>query len=289
MAEELFNKLVEKRGKNYMKNKVIGWNINQRSGMGNNIPQFVIDELIAKDADIVVLTELFKTDTINYFWDEMERAGYAYAITQNDGTNEVEILWKKDSYSMALVDNSVITKKDNNNPNMLLVDLVDKKGKILTVVGFRIRMVDYSERAAELEIVINKANQKENPVLMVTDCNNLRRETVETSWNLNVVDCILAENGFQRHTPCGQSIYTEKSDRGYAYEFAEDHIITRNLVVDLGDYDRSFVNRDKNAYPWGKDFQIYDIRTGNKISIKPGIPDHAIVQGYIDFKEKHHE
>lgn len=40
-----------------MKHKVIGWNINQRSGFGNDIPQFVIDELIHQDADIIVLTE----------------------------------------------------------------------------------------------------------------------------------------------------------------------------------------------------------------------------------------
>lgn len=47
-----------------MKQKVIGWNINQRSGMGNSIPQFVIDELIYQNADIIVLTELFKNSAI---------------------------------------------------------------------------------------------------------------------------------------------------------------------------------------------------------------------------------
>ena len=40
-----------------MKSKVIGWNINQRSGMGKGIPQFVIDELIDQNADIIVLTD----------------------------------------------------------------------------------------------------------------------------------------------------------------------------------------------------------------------------------------
>ena len=53
-----------------MKSKVIGWNINQRSGMGKGIPQFVIDELIDQNADIIVLTELFQHSTIGYFWAE---------------------------------------------------------------------------------------------------------------------------------------------------------------------------------------------------------------------------
>ena len=54
-----------------MKSKVIGWNINQRSGMGKGIPQFVIDELIDQNADIIVLTELFQHSTIGYFWAEI--------------------------------------------------------------------------------------------------------------------------------------------------------------------------------------------------------------------------
>lgn len=268
-----------------MKQKVIGWNINQRSGMGNSIPQFVIDELIYQNADIIVLTELFKNSAIDYFWNEMERAGYLHAIKRNDGTNEVGILWKNNLYTLFSVDDSVITKKENNNPNLLLVDLLDESGRLLTVVGYRIRMVDYSERVEELEIVVNKANEKNNPVLMITDCNNLRRETTETSWNLGVVDRILSAKGFERHTPSGQSIYAERTDGGYAYEFAEDHIITRGLRVVLGDYDRSFVNRDMAAYPWGKDFQIYNERNGREMSIEPGFPDHAIVKGYISLED----
>ena len=152
-----------------MKSKVIGWNINQRSGMGKGIPQFVIDELIDQNADIIVLTELFQHSTIGYFWAEMERAGYQHAVTQNDGTNEVGILWKKDVYTFHAVDDSVVTTMENNHPNFLLVDLEDQDGQLLTVAGFRIRMVDYSQRAEELEFVVNKAKEKKHPVLMIAD------------------------------------------------------------------------------------------------------------------------
>lgn len=264
-----------------MNYKIIGWNINQRSGMGENIPQFVIDELKAQGADIIVLTELFKGETIEYFWKEMAKAGYGYSITQNNGTNEVGILWKEDIFSIGAVDDTVITKKDNNNPNLLLVDLVDNVGQIITVVGFRIRMTEYDERVEELEIVLEKANIKHNPIVMVCDCNNLRRETAVENWNLCVIDKLLLEKGFNRNTPKGQSIYSNISYGGYAYEFAEDHIITRGLSVDLGEYDRSFVYRDPIMYPWGKNFQIYDKKTGREMSIKPGFPDHAIVKGEL--------
>jgi hypothetical protein len=116
---------------------------------------------------------------------------------------------------------------------------------------------------------------------MIADCNNLRRATTETSWNLYVVDHILSKGGFERHTPCGQSIFEEHAERGYAYEFAEDHLITRDIVVELGDYDREFVRRDRIAYPWGKDFQTYDKEHSRRVSVEPGFPDHAIVKGYL--------
>ena len=118
-------------------------------------------------------------------------------------------------------------------------------------------------------------------MLLIADCNNLRWETTETSWNLQVVDHILSQGGFERHTPCGQSIFEEHADRGYAYEFAEDHLITRDIVVELGDYDREFVRRDRIAYPWGKDFQTHDKEHRRRVSVEPGFPDHAIVKGYL--------
>ena len=67
----------------------------------------------------------------------------------------------------------------------------------------------------------------------------------------------------------------------YAYEFAEDHLITRDIVVELGDYDREFVRRDRIAYPWGKDFQTHDKEHRRRVSVEPGFPDHAIVKGYL--------
>ena len=129
-----------------MKSKVIGWNINQRSGMGKGIPQFVIDELIDQNADIIVLTELFQHSTIGYFWAEMERAGYQHAVTQNDGTNEVGILWKKDVYTFHAVDDSVITTMKNNHPNFLLVDLEDQNGQFLTVAETTKRSASFGSR-----------------------------------------------------------------------------------------------------------------------------------------------
>lgn len=265
----------------FMKNKIIGWNINQRSGIGSRIPEWVEEELLEQKADIIVLTELYKVGNIEKFWNKMKASGYEYAITHNGaGMNEVGILWRTELYTLIAVDDSVVSKAGNNAPNLLIVDLEDRHHNGITVAGFRIRIVEHRERAKELQAVMDKVGQYQNPVIMVADGNNLRRGTEETAWNLKVMDEMLRASGFQRNTPDGSSIFGEHSDNGKAYEFAEDHIIGRNVKITMEPYDRDFVRRAPLIYLHGKDFQWINFEIGETESILPGFPDHAIVKGY---------
>ena len=59
-----------------MSRKVLGWNINQRSGLGKEIPEFVLQELLEQDADVIVLTEVVKNDSLSVFLQKMHEAGY---------------------------------------------------------------------------------------------------------------------------------------------------------------------------------------------------------------------
>ena len=63
-----------------MSRKVLGWNINQRSGLGKEIPELVFQELLAQDADIIVLTEVVKNDSLLVFLQKMHEAGYEVHI-----------------------------------------------------------------------------------------------------------------------------------------------------------------------------------------------------------------
>ena len=65
-----------------MSRKVLGWNINQRSGLGKEIPELVFQELLAQDADIIVLTEVVKNDSLSVFIQKMREAGYESAISR---------------------------------------------------------------------------------------------------------------------------------------------------------------------------------------------------------------
>ena len=270
-----------------MSRKVLGWNINQRSGLGKEIPELVFQELLAQDADIIVLTEVVKNDSLSVFIQKMREAGYEAAISKNENTNEVCILWKAEIYQLLNVDDSLITAKENDNPNYLMVELKDQNDKKFNVVGYRIRVGskestnEYEGRARQMKIVTEKLALLNGPTMVVTDSNNLRRGATRKEWNLSVLDSMLAAIGFIRNTPEGSSIYAETAV-SQEYEFAEDHIITKGIEIRDAEYDRDFVKRDTDIYVWGKDFTKHIEGTNFYKQILVGFPDHAIVKGYFE-------
>lgn len=269
-----------------MSRKVLGWNINQRSGLGKEIPELVFRELLEQDADVIVLTEVVKNDSLSVFIQKMREAGYEAAISKNENTNEVCILWKAEIYQLLNVDDSLITAKENDNPNYLMVELKDKNDNKFNVVGYRIRVGskesanEFEGRARQMKIVTDKLAALGGPTMVVTDSNNLRRGATRKEWNLSVLDSMLADVGFIRNTPEGSSIYAETAV-SLEYEFAEDHIITKGIEVIDAQYDRNFVKRDTDVYMWGKDFTKNIEGTCVYKQIRVGFPDHAIVKGYF--------
>lgn len=284
LTEELFEKSVKE--KEIVNRKVLGWNINQRSGLGKKIPKLVFQELLDQDADIIVLTEVVKNDSLSVFIQKMREAGFESAISKNENTNEVCILWKAELYQLLNVDDSLITAKVNDNPNYLMVELKDQNDKKFNVVGYRIRVGtkesinEYEGRARQMKIVTDKLALLNGPTMVVTDSNNLRRGATVKEWNLSVLDSMLADVGFKRNTPDGSSIYAETAISS-EYEFAEDHIITNGIEISDSKYDRDFVKRDMEIYTWGKDFTKHIEGNTFYKQIQVGFPDHAIVKGYF--------
>lgn len=268
------------------KYKVIEWNINQRSGFGSRcIPKFVSEEIIEQKADVIVLTELFRCSNAEDFLKKtFIDNGYSFEVTTNKGTNEVVIAWLNSKFTKRGVDKSAVTMESNNVPNYLRVDLMELDGAVFSVVGARIRIVSYLKRKEEMRFVLEKLKEVSNPIILLGDFNNNRRSTIEPDWNLKVIDAMLVEEDFSRFTPTGQSIYQENAPRGYDYEFPEDHIMARDMLIYGESYDRDFVYKALEYYPWGKDFEYYDYETKRKESVRPGYPDHAIVVGYFERK-----
>ena len=94
----------------------------------------VLQELLVQDADVIVLTEVVKNDSLSVFLQKMREAEYESAISKNENTNEVCILWKAELYQLLNVDDSLITAKENDNPNYLMVELEDQHNRKFNVI-----------------------------------------------------------------------------------------------------------------------------------------------------------
>ena len=97
-----------------MSRKVLGWNINQRSELGGEIPELVLQELQEQDADVIVLTEVVKNDSLPLFVQKMREAGYESAISKNE--NIIKLM----------IDNDFITKYDISLIDATAIDSVDR-------------------------------------------------------------------------------------------------------------------------------------------------------------------
>ena len=236
-------------------------------------------------ADIVILTEFYFCKNAEIFIKEaFDDYGYDYRFTHNkkEKENEVLIAWKKELFEFES-EEVTLTTKYNNKPNFLMVHLKTSNGIKIVVAGLRITMKSYKERKEQMLFALNQLKNYEN-VIIGGDFNNLRRETIVEEWNLKVIEdlCHIYKIN-PMHTPEGQSIYQEQGV-SLAYEFAEDHFITKGNSIKMKEYhyDRGFTKDNPDIYLFEGNFQVYN-NDINKVTwsipFGSGIPDHAMIMG----------
>lgn len=264
---------------------IIEWNINQRARK-ENIPNFIFDELITRDADIVVLTEFDDTTNSEQFLNTFKNCGYNYVKTNNDlDQNQIAILVKNN----IKINNSNSYKSKNNNaiPNMILVNC-EFNNTVFSMLGVRIRIgtgnkEDYESRKKQMSFILTESKKISNPLVMIGDFNNLRINTPIKPWNLSVLDNFLKKQNLKRHTPNNKHSWGVKYN-AYKHQLdgyiSNDHLVTSSSIrVKHIDYDWGFVERNK--------YQIdnkVDIYNQKRILIPVGFPDHAILISNIIIK-----
>lgn len=244
-----------------------------------------------QDADIIILTEFYFCKNAKPFIQEaFEESGYDYRFTHNkrEKENEVIIAWRRVLFEFEGVE-ATLTTKYNNKPNFLVVHLKSNNGTRIALAGLRITLKSYQKRKDQMIFALNQLKGYDN-VIIGGDFNNLRRGTKIQEWNLKVIqDLCYIYNFNPMHTPKGQSIYEEQGT-SVAFEFAEDHFITKGKNVKMEEYyyEREFAENNQDIYMFGKDFQVYN-KTIKKVTwsipFGSGIPDHAMIIGKFIIEE----
>jgi len=264
--------------------KICVWNINSATNRFITTPEFVGEEIKFQDSDFFILTEFCKTQNHEAFIQKhLVGNGYNYILSNNSSKhNDILLAWKKDKYSEVKNESNILTNK--TTPNFAYVVLRDINGFEFVLAGVRITIESYENREQQLRFVF-AALKSFHRVIIGGDFNCLRRGTPEHKWNMSILSRISNQEGYKLVTPKGQSIYAENAIRE-EYEFAEDHFIIKNMLIENEVYDRSFTDKYSDVYIHGKDFSVYDFalrRNVWSISVGSGIPDHAVLTGNIRF------
>lgn len=264
---------------------VCEWNLNHRSGFNPNsiMPDWIINSLLDDEKyDVIVLNEC-SNKVVNF---EMERKRLEktyYVFNTNNSQydhNDVTIAIKKSRISV-LSTRSFISNSLNNNPNHLEVNCMClNTGKLFTIVGMRIRPVeDENERINQLQLVLNSLTTT-NKVLIAGDYNNNRRTCTDNAWNLETIQKITTNKGFNLYTPEGSS-FGRDVETSHPICFALDHFILKGISAEPTSirYSRAFTKIDPSIYKWGTHFQTAYEWDKPENNIAPPYPDHALLEG----------
>ncbi len=257
--------------------KFIEWNINQRSNYGNKnyIPDYISEEINKENADVVILTEFYKTSR----WEEFATRLQSYNVFTTDnsknGQNDVLIAIKKkytikDIYDMESTDS-------NNNPNYLRVD-IEYKGNIVSIIGTRICVDSYDynnkielenemkSRSEQFKIFIDNIALLSNFVIGAGDFNNNRRNSENNTWSLNFMKDTLTNTKINLHTPYGASFNPLNKN-----EYALDHLFASNEIT------------VKNiCYSWSFMYKHEIYENGKNYKVDNPFPDHAILIANVE-------
>lgn len=150
-------------------------------------------------------------------------------------------------------------------------------GTILSVIGIRIKSLNYDSRKNEFTQFLEWLRDIKNPIVITGDFNNLRTETCHKDWSLAIMDSMMKPFGFVRSTPDGSSIYCVQNKN---VPFAYDHFITKGIQkIYTAPYDRDFTAHDQRIYRVGKNFKWEE--NHKERSVPAGYPDHAILKGCL--------
>ena len=267
-----------------MKNKVsmLTWNLNHRSGhCFSGESTFSIKEAAKENADINVLVEVALTDKVLSVLNQ-SFPRYEILTTENaNGQNNIVICVRKNI--TILSKDILIASYDNDNPNLLILKLQNKKGFEWYQIGVRIRLSKIDGDFYYKQIaIINQDLEKIGglPWVMSGDFNAYKS-------SLKKHLC----KGVQIHTPEHRKDfwYTSKFIDNYSFLFAThgkvtgkgciDHVISKGITVDNVRYNWDFIE-NSDVYPTRN-----EIFLGNaKWSIPTGFPDHAKLFNTIEFE-----
>lgn len=276
--------------------KILNWNVNQRSGLGEQIPDVVVNELKHLDADIVCLTEYVKGKNHFEFCEQLKSLGYSlfmYPEYIKKFQNEILIGIKTKFVTLP----RITTFPEEEFPDFLHLQ-IDFEGAPLHIIGARIKIAtidntlpyniklpllvkDAKERLLQIEYITEYVRKLNGNILLMGDFNNFHyfehqkidswehdKEFLQNYYSYPLLVAKMAEVNLATYSPTGN--YNE------VYSWISPIIRADNIKRYIRN-DHLFSNLTEISdikYSW-------EFTKNPKYQNKVGFPDHAILSATI--------
>ena len=277
--------------------KILNWNVNQRSGLGEQIPDVVVNELKHLDADIVCLTEYVKGKSHFEFCEQLKSLGYSlfmYPEYIKKFQNEILIAIKTKFVTLPRI---TTFPKEEMFPDFLHLQ-IDLEGSPLHIIGARIKIAtinnklpynrklpllvkDAKERLLQIEYITEYVRKLNGNILIMGDFNNYHyfehqktdswehdKEFLQNYYSYPLVVEKMNEVNLATYSPTGN--YDE------VYSWINPKIRADNIKRYIRN-DHLFSNLAEISdikYSW-------EFTKNPKYQNKVGFPDHAILSASI--------
>lgn len=276
--------------------KILNWNVNQRSGLGEQIPDVVVNELKHLDADIVCLTEYVKGKNHFEFCEQLKSLGYSlfmYPEYIKKFQNEILIAIKTKFVTLP----RITTFPEEEFPDFLHLQ-IDFEGAPLHIIGARIKIAtidntlpynrklpllvkDAKERLLQIEYITEYVRKLNGNILLMGDFNNFHyfehqkidswehdKEFLQNYYSYTLLVAKMSEVNLATYSPTGN--YNE------VYSWINPIIRADNIKRYIRN-DHLFSNLTEISdikYSW-------EFTKNPKYQNKVGFPDHAILSATI--------
>lgn len=251
------------------------WNIRGAGGYDNySIPKFVVDTILEKNTEIVILTEFYIGCNFDYFKQHIQDNYYMFISPFAYGYNQILIALNKNTFEESDIHEIItINPLDSSLPEYLRINIQNQASEGFSIIGTRIKTQGGSEdRKKQFEFLDNQIKRADK-VICVGDFNVFFRNLRPLLKSAEVYAPRIINN--ERW-----SFVHKNGDKVEIDLIAAKNIeVPKNLEDELskkeGDkmyakYDWNFVNK-KNGYG--------SLTPNHCLSELTGKPDHAILIG----------
>lgn len=275
----------------------MNWNVNQRSGLGEQIPDVVVNELKHLDADVVCLTEYVRGKNFFEFCEQLKSLGYSlfmYPEYIEKFQNEIMIAIKTKFVTLPKL---TTFPKEDMFPDFLHLQ-IDFESAPLHIIGTRIKIAtinntlpynrklpllvkDAKERLLQIEYITEYVRKLNGKILLMGDFNNFHyfehqkinswehdKEFLQNYYSYPLIVKKMTEVNLVNYSPTGN--YDE------VYSWINPKIRVDNIKRYIRN-DHLFSNLTDISdiqYSW-------EFTKNPKYQNKVGFPDHAILSATI--------